>query len=289
MEKRVLTIQDLSCVGQCSLGVALPLISAFGLETCALPSAVLSTHTASGFEGYTFRDLTSDMPAIRCHFQQKDIKFDYIYTGYIGNENQLDEITKMKETCLNENGILIVDPVIGDNGKAYPSFNSSFVLKMKKFACQSQLIMPNITEACLLTGQTYKTTYDKKYICELVDRLFELNGNNIILTGVELEKGKIGVALKEKESQETQFCFTSKVDGTFHGTGDIFASVVVGGLACGFDLKTSSELGVRFVAKSIQATCDKAEHWYGVRFEKCIPWLVKKIRQNCANKPYNTI
>jgi len=181
--KKILTIQDISCVGQCSLTVALPVISACGIETCVLPSAVLSTHTA-GFSGYTFRDLTEDMPAIRSHWQKEGIFFDAIYTGYLGSTKQIAYVSDIFDTVGSDTCVKIVDPAMADNGKLYPGFDAAFVEAMKGLAGKADYLVPNITEAAFLTGAEYKTEYDRTYIDELLNKLTALGAKHIILSGV---------------------------------------------------------------------------------------------------------
>ena len=185
--KKILTIQDISCVGQCSLTVALPIISACGIETCVLPSAVLSAHTA--FNGYTFRDLTEDMPAINEHWKKEGIKFSAIYTGYLGSAKQIEYVEKIFAESSNENCVKIVDPAMADNGKLYPGFDAKFVEAMKELCSKADYVLPNITEACLLTGTEYKTEYNRAYIDELLDKLASLGYRKVILTGVSYSQG----------------------------------------------------------------------------------------------------
>ena len=168
--KRVLTIQDISCVGQCSMTVALPILSACGHETAILPSAVLSTHTA-GFTGYTVRDLAADMPGINAHWQQAGITFDAVYTGYLGSAEQVDYVLDIIRGCLKKDGLTFIDPAMADYGKLYPGFDDNYVQAMKKLSQKADYILPNITEACLLTGIAYQETYDKPYIDTLLQAL----------------------------------------------------------------------------------------------------------------------
>ena len=183
MKKRILTVQDISCVGQCSLTVALPIISACGVETCVLPSAVLSTHTG-GFSGYTFRDLTEDMPKIEAHWQKENIKFDGLYTGYLGSAKQIDDVKSLFKTCLNFDAKKIVDPAMADNGKLYVGFNQAFVEKMNELCKEADYLLPNLTEACFLLNEAYPESYDESYIDGLLERLSELCSGTIILTGI---------------------------------------------------------------------------------------------------------
>ena len=160
--KRILTIQDISCVGQCSLTVALPILSACGVETCVLPSAVLSTHTA-GFSGYTFRDLTEDMPAIKDHWVKEGIAFDGVYTGYLGSTKQIDYVKEIIAATAKD-GVAIIDPAMADNGKLYPGFDAAFVEEMKKLCATADYLLPNLTEACLLTDTEYTPTTTKRIL-----------------------------------------------------------------------------------------------------------------------------
>jgi pyridoxine kinase len=168
--KKILTIQDISCVGQCSLTVALPILSACGMETCILPSAVLSTHTA-GFTDFTVRDLTEDIPAIAAHWRKENISFDAIYTGYLGSLTQIDYVREIFVTLKKEGGTIIVDPAMGDNGKLYPAFDLEYVNGMKNLVAVADVVVPNLTEACFLTGIEYKTEYDEEYILTVVKAL----------------------------------------------------------------------------------------------------------------------
>ena len=198
-DKKILTIQDISCYGQCSITVALPIISACGFETAIIPSAVLSTHTG-GFKNFTFHDLTEDIPLIQKHWQDEKIFYDAIYTGYLGSIKQIEYMKNIMSTLLKKDGLKIVDPVMGDDGKLYSIFDMNFVNEMKKLCAIADIIIPNITEACFLTGMEYKEKYDENYILTLVKKLQEFNKNLIIiLTGVSYKEGKIGVVVYEKE------------------------------------------------------------------------------------------
>ena len=169
-DKRVLTIQDISCFGQCSLTVALPIISACGIETAVIPSAVLSTHT-SGFTGFTCHDLAEDIPKIHAHWKEVGVKFNAIYTGYLGSAEMIADVTAIMQTLGTEDGINIVDPAMADDGVLYPAFDMAYVEEMKKLCAAADIILPNITEACMLTGMEFKTVYDEAYIQELIAKL----------------------------------------------------------------------------------------------------------------------
>ena len=269
---KVLTIQDISCVGQCSLTVALPIISACGVETCVLPSAVLSTHTA-GFSGYTFRDLTEDMPAIRQHWVKEGIKFDAIYTGYLGSTKQIDYVADIFADTAAENCVKIVDPAMADNGNLYPGFDMAFVEAMKGLCAKADYVLPNLTEACFLTGVEYKKTYDRAYIDLILEKLTALGCKNVIFTGVSYAPGKTGIVVLENgvySYYEHDF-----LPNSCHGTGDIYASAFVGALVRGKSAYEAAKIATDYTVACIEATAQEENHWYGAKFE---PVLIKLIQ-----------
>ena len=270
---RLLTIQDISCVGQCSLTVALPVISAFGTECAILPTAVLSTHTA-GFSGYTCKDLTDEMPLILNHWKKEKIDFDIIYTGYLCGPVQISLVRDIVANTKKANGLFIVDPVMADHGKFYPGFDESFALKMKEICADADVIIPNITEASLLVGMEYKAGgYSKDYIEELLDRLLSLGCKNVLLTGVSFDESKLGVAVK-CVGGSTFYYFNDRIPHNFHGTGDVYSSAVAGALSIGKTLEESAMIAVDFTVKAMRESYEERHsHWYGVRFERAIPYL----------------
>lgn len=270
---RILTIQDISCVGQCSLTVALPIISACGIETCVLPSAVLSTHTA-GFSGYTFRDLTDDMPAIRQHWLKEGIGFDAIYTGYLGSTRQIDIVADIfadggKDCCR------IVDPAMADNGKLYPGFDMEFVEAMKGLCAKADYVIPNITEACFLTGTEYREEYDRAYIDLLLERLTALGCKNIIFTGISYAPGMTGVVVLE--NGEYAYYEHAKLPNSCHGTGDIYASAFVGALVRGKSAYDAARIAADYAVECIRCTAGDPDHWYGARFEPVLGKLIAAL------------
>ena len=272
--KRLLTIQDISCVGQCSLTVALPIISACGIETAVLPSAVLSTHTG-GFTGYTFRDLTEDMPAIKDHWIKENIKFDAIYTGYLGSTKQIDYVADIFDSVGNDVCIKAVDPAMADNGNLYPGFDKEFVEAMKGLCSKADYLIPNITEASFLTDMEYKTEYDRNYIDELLQKLCALGAKSIILTGVSYEKGKTGVVVFENgEYVHYEHTFLPKV---CHGTGDVYASEFVGSMLRGKSSLDAAKIAADYTLECIKATAEEENHWYGVKFEPVLGKLISML------------
>ena len=272
--KKILTIQDISCVGQCSLTVALPILSACGMETCILPSAVLSTHTA-GFSGFTFRDLTDDMPAIQEHWKKENIKFKAIYTGYLGSIKQIGYVRDILKTMGTDDCVRIVDPAMADNGQLYSIFNQDYVEAMKVLCGEADILVPNITEACFLTDEEYKETYDEGYICNLVEKLKALGAKTVVLTGVSYESGKTGVVVYENGKME--YYKHDKIAKGSHGTGDIYASAFVGALMNDKSVYEAAKIAADYTVKCIINTQGDADHWYGAKFETALGDLMKML------------
>ena len=269
---KILTIQDISCVGQCSLTVALPIISACGIETCVLPSAVLSTHTA-GFSGYTFRDLTEDMPAIKDHWVKEGIRFDAIYTGYLGSTKQIDYVADIFDSVGSDRCVKIVDPAMADNGNLYPGFDAAFVEAMKKLCGKADFVIPNITEACFLTGVEYKTQYDRAYIDLILEKLAALGCRNVIFTGISYEEGQTGVVVYENGNYA--YYQHEKLSNSCHGTGDIYASAFVGALVRGKTAYDAARIAADYTVECIKETARLDNHWYGAAFEPVILKLIQ--------------
>lgn len=273
--KKLLTIQDISCVGQCSLTVALPILSACGMETCILPSAVLSTHTA-GFSGFTVRDLTDDIPAIRDHWIKENIKFDAIYTGYLGSLYQIELVKSIFASLKAEGGLTIVDPAMADNGKLYPAFNEEYAAAMATLCGQADITVPNITEACIMTGMDYKETYDEAYIQALLEKTAALGAKAVVLTGVSYATDRTGVAVY-RDGKQTYYEHYKYPKGC-HGTGDVYASAFVGALANGKTPEESARIAADYTLKCIENTQGDPDHWYGVKFETALTDLMEMIK-----------
>ena len=274
MYKRLLTIQDISCFGQCSLTVALPILSACGLETVILPSAVLSTHTM-GFSGFTVRDLTDDMPAIAAHWKKEGISFDAIYTGYLGSAKQIDYVKDMIKNLLREGAVKVIDPAMADGGKLYPAFDMAFVQEMKKLCAVADYVLPNITEACFLTGIEYKENYDEAYVKSLVKGLLDLGAKNVVLTGVGYKANETGVVVSDGKSWKHYA--HRKIAKGCHGTGDVYASAFTGALLRGHSAYDSAVIAADYVVDCIEVTQQDKDHTYGVEFERTIPQLIEKL------------
>ena len=274
--KKILTVQDISCVGQCSLTVALPIISACGVETCVLPSAVLSTHTA-GFKGYTFRDLTEDMPAIREHWQKEGIAFDAIYTGYLGSTKQIDYVADLFEGVAKEGCVKIVDPAMADNGKLYYGFDTDFVEAMKGLCAKADYILPNMTEAAFLTDMPYESGEDRHYVDKIMDRLIGLGCKNIILKGLPSKNGNyIGILMYI--DGKMNYYEHEKLANSCHGTGDAYASAFVGAMMREKGAYESAKIAANFTLECIKETAKLDNHWYGAAFELALPKLIEMLK-----------
>jgi len=272
--KKILTIQDISCVGQCSLTVALPILSACGMETCILPSAILSTHTA-GFSGFTFRDLTDDIPSIKKHWERENIKFSAIYTGYLGSTKQIDYVKDILNTMGTADCIRVVDPAMADNGKLYPAFDSEYVEAMKELCNSADVLIPNVTEACFLSNVEYKEKYDEEYIKLLLGKLSGLGAKTTVLTGVSYTDGKTGVVVYQNGN--VSYYEHDKIAKGCHGTGDIYASAFTGALMNNKTVYEAAKIAADYTVKCIINTQGDSEHWYGAKFETAIGDLINML------------
>ena len=279
MDKKVLTVQDVSCFGQCSTTVALPILSACGVETAIMPSAILSTHTG-GFSGFTFRDLTEDLPKIMEHWIKEGIAFDAIYTGYLGSKRQIDIVKQLFDNLLKPKGKRVVDPAMADNGKLYTGFDKEFVNEMKRLVAVSDIILPNMTEAALLADiEIVLENQSMDYIQGIINKLRELGAKDIVLKGIKNVEGKLGIAIYESEKDSLEIFYTERIDRDSHGTGDCYASAFTGSLMQGKSLNEAVSLAAEFVSMAIIKTMDDEDHRYGVKFEKALPVLVRELNK----------
>lgn len=271
--KRVMTIQDVSGFGRCSLTVALPVISAMGVETAVIPTAVLSAHT--GFRDYTFRDLTGDIPAIASHWKSLGLRFDGMYTGYLGSIEQIQMVSDIFDMFSTDDNFIVVDPVMADSGRLYAGFTDAFVAEMKKLCAKADYIIPNMTEAAFMLGGSYNDCQTENAVKDMLKRLAELGCPTPILTGVRFDDSSHGAAAYDSVNDHFYFSFREHVDRTVHGTGDIFASVFTGAVTLGKSLEQALDISVNFTADCIQATLPVADEvWYGTCFESCLGKLI---------------
>lgn len=272
-DKKLVTIQDISCYGQCSITVAQPIISACGVETAILPSAVLSTHTG-GFSGWTFRDLTDDIPLIMNHWIKEGIKFDALLSGYLGSITQIAYVKELWKNVLTPDGLKICDPAMADNGSLYYGFDDAFVKEMAGLCGQADIILPNITEACFMTGYEYRAdNHTREYVDGLIEALKKLGAKTIVLKGVSYEPDKLGIVVEGKEY------FTDRMKRSSHGTGDCFAAAFAGAILQGMEVYDAACLAADFVVACLKATEGDDKHLYGVKFERALPMLVERLNR----------
>ena len=277
-QKRIAAIHDISGIGKCSLTVALPIISVAGIECAALPTALLSTHTG-GFKNIYIEDLTDGILPIAKHWKKEGFEFDAIYSGYLGSMEQVELIKNCVSVLKGDKTLVVVDPVMGDNGKLYQTFSPEFAFKMKELCAVADIITPNVTEACLMLSQEYKAPpYTKKYIEELLLKLSKICNGTVVLTGACLSEKEQGAAAYNPKDGKISFVSCSKISGIYHGTGDIFASVFVSGMVLGKGMEKSLRAAVEFTRLAIENTKENLpELWYGVNFEGVLPKLLKLL------------
>lgn len=276
--KRILTIQDISCVGKCSLTVALPIISAFGVETSVLPTAVLSTHTA--FNGFTFRDLTDDLQSISKHWKEQKITFDALYTGYLGSFRQIDIVSEIFDDFKTKENFILVDPVMADNGKLYHGFDQKFADRMAKLCGKADIIVPNLTEACFMLHEEYNPDkFDENRIKTMLKHLTDLGCKKAVLTGVSLDSKNLGVYGFDSEKNEFFSYYREHLPQSFHGTGDVFASAFLGGVTIGKSIPSALSIAVDYTVESISNTINNPNrNWYGVDFETSLTYLINRLK-----------
>lgn len=278
IQKRVITIQDISCIGRCSLTVALPIISAAGIETSILPTAILSTHTG-GFTGYTFRDLTDDIKPISEHWKTLDLRADALYTGYLGSREQLELVEQLFRDFRTDATLVLVDPAMGDQGKLYPAFDLGFALGMRDLCAAADIVVPNITEATFMLERPYPgSDYDQPYIEDLLRQLAELGPTQVVLTGVSFEPGTLGIAAYDKQTSRFDYYFREQIEGYYHGTGDIYSSALLGALLNDKPLIEAASIAVDFTVAAIRRTYDaNTDRKFGVDFEHELPLYIKLL------------
>lgn len=269
--KRILTIQDISCVGQCSMTVALPILSACGHETCILPTAILSTHTG-GFGKPSVAHFAGALADMARHWKENDITFDAILVGYLGSLRAVEAAGEILDTMLASGGIAIVDPAMADHGKLYSGFDAAYVSAMEQLCRKADIIVPNLTEAALFAGMEYEENPSERYISDLLKKL---DHRCVVLTGVSYQKGKTGVLLREGEKR-THYLHR-RIGRNYHGTGDIFAACFTGALMQGKNMAEAVKIAADFTCKCIENTAANPAHWYGVKFETALPELIRTL------------
>ena len=276
--KRILTVQDVSCVGRCSLTVALPIISAAGVEAGVLPTAVLSTHTA--FPKFTFCDLTDEIEPISKTFSELSLDFDAIYTGYLGSHRQIELVEDLIRRNSRPDTLVVVDPAMADNGKLYHGFTPEFARRMADLCSKADLIIPNITEASFMLDIPYREEYDEQYIKDVLVRLCALGPKCAAISGISLKDGEIGVYSYNKERDEYFYYANEHLPVAYHGTGDIFASATVGAMMRSHSIESALSVAVDFTLECIRKTmADEDRRTYGVNFEQALPFYIERLKR----------
>lgn len=282
MGKKVAVINDLSGFGRCSLTAALPVISAMGVQACPLPTAVLSAQT--GYENYCCVDLTKNMEEFGRSWHEMDVRFDGIYTGFAASEEQIGHMIKIADIFHRKKAFLLVDPVMGDHGYRFDIFSDAFCREMGELARQADVVTPNLTELCILTDTDYRMIEhmtDEKHLLTVIRQISEnlrkSGPKTVIVTGIQFTDTSDGIrkmgnlAVMEGECYLSAFPY---VGGSYSGTGDLFASVIAGGLARGSGLKEMIDLAGGFIERAItDAVRDQIPRNEGVEFERYLYML----------------
>lgn len=278
-QKRVAAIHDISGFGKCSLTVALPIISAAGIEVSAIPTAVLSTHTG-GIEGFTYRDLTEDMAPFAKHWKSLNLHFNAIYSGFLGSFEQIDIVSNIFDMLKTDDTLIMVDPCMADNGKLYSIYNESMVSGMVKLCRKADIIVPNLTETAFMLNKPFiEGPYTKKYIEDTLKELATLGCKKVVITGVYFDDKTLGAASYDCVKNEITYSFNKIVKGSFHGTGDVFASALLSGILNGFSLTESTQIAVDFTYNSIHSTeLAQTDRRFGVNFEENLPNFIKSLK-----------
>ena len=267
--KRVLSIQDLSCLGKCSLSIALPVLSAMGCSCTGLPTALLSTHTA--FPEPHVRDLTEDILPICRHWQSIGAEFDAVTVGYLASPDQADAV----EQVLSAFPVFtVIDPVMGDHGKVYSRITPAHIGAMQRLCRRGTVLLPNVTEAALLTGNSYREAADPDYLHRLLEDMKAFGAQTVIITGVPGENGQLGLAGTCPQGDFSYFA--PRIPKQCHGTGDLFAAVFTGAALRGEPIDSAAFLAARSVERVLHATPDASP--FGVAFESVLPWLWTQLQ-----------
>ena len=282
--KRIVAIHDISGFGKCSLTVALPVISASGVECACIPTALLSTHTA--IQGFRIHDLSSEIVPIARHWHDLGLQFDGIYCGYLASPEQAVLLETVIAELKEEHTIVIIDPAMADNGVYYSKLDDRMCHAFRRLCASADVITPNITEAALLVGLPYESApHRPEYIQQLLEGLSKLCSGVIALTGVHPSAEEVGVAAMNVATGEVKLHTNPMQEGVFYGTGDIFASALAALLVRGVEMDTALDLALDLVNRSICKTVSSAApREYGVDFESVLPDYILNVRQHCSQQ-----
>lgn len=279
-QKRILAVHDISCIGRCALTVALPVLSAAGLETSILPTSILSTHTG-GFTDFTYRDLLEDFDPIMNHWKSLGLRFDGFFSGWLGTHRHILKMHKLLDMFSEDNLRVVIDPVMGDNGRLYATLDEAYVREMRVYCSRAQLLLPNMTEAALLTGTPYSDgDYSAGYVRDMLNRLIDMGAETVVLTGVSLTPGRIGAAALDRHG--SFYYFDSEfIPGCWHGAGDVFASGLVAADMNEQSLESALKIAIDFTSHSIARTQNSGtDERLGLQFEPELVRLALALRSH---------
>lgn len=276
--KRIAAIHDMSGLGKCSLTVALPVVSATGVECACIPTALLSTHTGE-FSDWTLRDLSGEMVPIAEHWRSVGAAFDGIYSGYMASPMQALLLERVIDTIAGEDTMIVVDPVMADNGEYYVNFNSNMCEAFGRLAARAHVITPNVTEAAFLTGTPYRDDHDIGYIDSLFDGLAAMGPEVIALTGVRPSGNEIGMVVRDRRSGEECAAMRPACAGVFYGTGDLFASAFAALLVRGAPVGMALDVASALVGESVERSAARnTPRRFGVDFEGALPAYIRRVQ-----------
>lgn len=277
MQKKVLAIHDISCVGRCSLTVALPILSCAGIETSVLPTAILSTHTGE-FQGFTYRDLSPDIPPMLHHWDSLSLAFDGLYSGFLGSFEQIALIEGLFRRYQTGNTLIMVDPAMADNGKLYQTYTRQMAQGTKRLCAVADIIVPNMTEAAILLDRPYEENCTEIEIESMLESLGAMGPRYVVLTGITFKEGMLGIAAFDKHTKELSYAFQARLPHTFFGTGDVLASAILSAMLRNHSLESAVQIASDFVSEAIGHTLEnKTALRYGVAFEQALPAFMRAL------------
>ncbi len=270
--KKVAVINDISGFGKCSLTVSLPILSAMGLECNPIPTAILSNQT--GYSDFYSVDFTENMTPYIDIWKKQNVQFDAILTGYLASEKQVDIILDFIEH-FGKNSLVFVDPVMGDGGVLYDTYNDALCEKVKKLTEKANVITPNLTELCILCGADYNKIAKEnsiEKITKIASSLLNEATKTVIITGIKINNEITNLIVENSSTNTVKSTF---LNGSYSGTGDIFSSIICGGITNGMDILSTVDLATKFITEAIKNTPSKLDYEPdGVNFQKCLEMLI---------------
>lgn len=276
MTKRVAVIQDLSCIGRCSLGVAMAVLPAMGCETAVLPAAILSAHTA--FDGFTFLDFADEAEKIIAHWRALRLRFDLIYIGYLGSLRLIDMTARFLDAFAEDGVGVVLDPAFGDNGRLYAGFDAAYVRAMRRLCVRADVILPNVTELCFLLDMPFGDSPEHSHaLAKSSGALLGEKLKNVLITSCRFDGDRTGLIC----AGQNPFTYAhERLALSSHGTGDLFASVYAGMAARGAGIEAAARMAADFTFDCLKYSMSCPDHrWYGVDFEAMLPELMTRLKQ----------